>query len=175
MTQYGGIFFPLKNGQAMRKLNYIKSTRVNENIFRESIYRSDILAVIFHDRQKRRGHDENRCSGSGLSEYFTSVAQDVGRDCRPPREPTTHTTTILRLVHTWPHLRFAGAMDVGHRHAWDTLRASSNVSHECCDHVISLDRIWRHFFLFITIYCLVPLHWPEIYFTDIWCKYSVSF
>lgn len=57
---------------------------------------------------ERRGRDENRCSGSGLSEHFISGVRDVGRDCRPPREPTAlvhHYYRTLRLVHTWLHSR----------------------------------------------------------------------
>lgn len=38
----------------------------------------------------RRGRDENHCMGSGLSKHFISRVQDVGRDCRPPREHTAH-------------------------------------------------------------------------------------
>lgn len=31
----------------------------------------------------------------------------MGRDCRPPRERTANANTILRLVHTWLHVRAA--------------------------------------------------------------------
>lgn len=81
---------------------------------------------------ERRGRDENRCSGSGLSEHFISGVRDVGRDCRPPREPTAYTTTILRLVHTWLHSAICRRNGLERRHARDTLRASSNTTHKRC-------------------------------------------
>ena len=51
----------------------------------------------------RRGRDENHCSGSRT--LGALYLRDVGRDCCPPREHTANTNTILRLVHTWLHVR----------------------------------------------------------------------
>lgn len=65
----------------------------------ESIRRGSVIRSGGGDR---RGRDENHWTGSGLEALYL---RDVGRDCRPPREHTANANTILRLVHTWLHVR----------------------------------------------------------------------